>query len=237
MTTRREVLEHAVRIAGMSALAAWPWFGMRPAFAQGGTARLSAAQRDLALDVSVGSLVGAGLGEQVYVDYARAAPRQLVATFAEHVGGPAGRPGTGNLARPSREYIDFRVATAANDMPQAATALGRDVGADTAAFQLLGNAVVQQTKLIGDIRQAPGTSLRDLRDQLQVLRQEVEIVRLEQSCASKSTSVYRVTQDEVENSRVEQSGQVRRQIEACMKQATALEVRCRELAEAVTRGR
>lgn len=233
MYSRRDVIDRGLVVVGSSFLTGFPWFGIAPTHAADAI-QISSARRSLGLDVSIGSLVGAGLGEQVYVAYAKAAPSRLITTFKEAMGS-VGRAAATNLAKPSREYLAFRIEGAGSDLGKAGQSVQRDVSADTAAFRALGEAVSQQAAVIVSMRQSNATPLREFREKLDLMRKEVEVVRLEQDRANKSTSVYGVTQDEIEISRVERTGEARRRIEACISQASGLERSCRTLAELLSR--
>lgn len=197
---------------------------------------LSEARRHQILDVSIGSLVGAGLGDAVYARYASQAPPALISTFAVAVGTNSTFVGA-NLARPSRDYIEYRVETARGTPNSPLDQLKRDMKLDVAAFQQLSNVVTEQIGAMKQFREATGQSLRQMREELRRLRDEIEIVRLERSRSGKSTGIYSVTENELYVSRLDRNGSSKRTIEDVMRESSNLEVQCRNLENAIVQVR
>lgn len=231
MLTRREFVGYGSIGATSSLLGA-----SRQGVAQTGrVSTLLDAQKQLDLEITIGTLVGASLGALIYIGYARLAPAHLIASFAEGLVNHAGRPAVGSLSRPTRNYIDYRMTRSQGNAIVALNMLQKDIASDARAFRQLSVAVVQQTNLLAELRNETGRALQEIREGLNLVRGEMDTVRLERARAARSSAVYSVTQDELHATRVDREGHSKGTIEIATKEATNLDLHCRHLEDVILR--
>lgn len=228
MLTRRTF---GAGILSTSALAPF----MAPAPARGetaGTKPISSVQLELRLEVTLGSLIGAALGSALYLSFARQAPPGLVAAFSEAL---ILSTGVQSLKRPTSDYIEMRFELADRQPERAQSHIRNDVNADTVAFRELSAAVRAQSIALDEIRNSSRSSVREFRETLDILRREIEVVRLERERASASTSSYVVAGDELHRTRLIGSNKAEEELKACIAESERLRSYTADLEDIITR--
>lgn len=229
MLNRRQSLQ---QLASSGCLLAPGFFQLDHAAASTQLVSLSSVQRNLSLDVTVGSVIGAALGSLIYLAFARAAPADLVATFARAV--IQGASST-NLNQAAGSYIENAASKVNYDTEVSRSVIKQDTQADTLAFTSLTSAVRVQTERLISVQNNLSASVRELREQLAEVRKEIEIVRLERSRAFSSTAIYGSVEQQTRRTGIDSSGQLEDAIGQAQQEARNLNRHCEALEDQVLR--
>lgn len=195
--------------------------------------RLSQVQPKQKLEISIGSLVGRALGVLIYQAFAKAAPAELVSTFAAAI---IRATPSGNMALPARDYVDFRVEKAKGDLRQSNIQLAQDMKLDFEAFRFLADAVRAQSQAIERMRNDSNTTIRAFRTELAGLRKEIGAIRSEQARSQNSTAIYGTTGRQMQITRVDKRGSSEKRIANVMRESDRLQRHCRDLEDQILRG-
>lgn len=130
MLTRRLLLQTSFATSLVAAHSTSPLLATTSSDQDLSILSLSEAQSDLNLGVTVGTLIGAGIGIAAYVALTQQAPTSLLGVFAAAgIGASAGA-----LVSCVSTYVDYRVADAGGDLRTANLNVRTDVDQESRAF-------------------------------------------------------------------------------------------------------
>lgn len=193
---------------------------------------ISNVQRQLSLETTIGSLIGAALGSLIYQFYAKSAPVELVAAFVSAI---VDQAGSANLRSAAGAYVESTASQVAYNVQQSRNIIQRDTSSDVIAYNQLTAVVQSQTSGLITVQNDLSASVRDLREQLAEVRKEIEVVRLERSRAFSSNAVYGSVEQETRRSGLDKSGELENVIGEAKVGANNLNKHCEALEDQILR--
>ena len=144
MLTRRLLLQTSLATSVVAAHSSSPLLAATSSDQDLSILSLSEAQSNLNLGVTVGTLIGAGIGIAAYVVLTRQAPTSLLGVFAAAgIGATAGV-----LTRCVSNYVDYRVANAGGDLRAANLDVRTDVDQESHEFDRFADRLDEITRKI-----------------------------------------------------------------------------------------
>lgn len=144
MLTRRLLLQTSIATSVVAAHSTSPLLAATSSDQDLSILSMSEAQSNLNLGVTVGTLIGAGIGIVAYVALTRQAPTPLLGVFAAvGIGATAGV-----LTRCVSNYVDYRVADAGGDIRVANQDVRNDVDRESQEFSRFANQLAEITRKI-----------------------------------------------------------------------------------------